>query len=203
MIQNIKESLKKVTIISEEELTKAQYIKTAMVKAKREDGRDIAWEMEKGYNSVHIMVDNIDEECIELVQQVRVPVKVTNPETDGVTTEACAGLIDKNKDTVVIAQEELLEEMGYDVPTDYIVPVRVYNSNVGKSGNQVHTFKTEVTNSMRVSEGGGLLEEDICIVKLPYENVMKFIEGKDEYKNIFTDATTLFLLQDWIISNTY
>ena len=203
MIQNIKESLKKVTIISEEELTKAQYIKTAMVKAKREDGREISWEMEKGYNSVHIMVDNIDEECIELVQQVRIPVKVMNLETDGVTTEACAGLIDKDKDTVVIAQEELLEEMGYEVPVDYIVPVRVYNTNVGKSGNQVHTFKTEVTNSMKVSEGGGLPEEDICIVKIPYDNVMDFIKGKGEYENIFTDATTLFLLQDWVISNTY
>ena len=197
------QQLKNIEILEVTDNKNPVYIKTQMVKAIREDGREISWEISNTFGSVHILVDNIDEECIELVQQVRIPVKVMNLETDGVTTEACAGLIDKDKDTVVIAQEELLEEMGYEVPVDYIVPVRVYNTNVGKSGNQVHTFKTEVTNSMKVSEGGGLPEEDICIVKIPYDNVMDFIKGKGEYENIFTDATTLFLLQDWIISNTY
>ena len=197
MIQN--KELKKVEIISEKPLEQAQYIKTAMVEAKREDGREIFWEMEKGHNSVHVLVDNIEDEFIEVVAQVRVPVKVNFPETEGVCIEACAGLVDKDASIIQIAKEELEEEMGYDVPLENIIPVRRYCSNVGKSGGIVHTFRTEVQNSMKTSEGGGLESEDIAIVRIPYDEVTDYIQRNGKYAEVFTDATTLFLMQDWVI----
>ena len=197
MTQN--NELLKVDIISEEGLTQAQYIKTALIKAKREDGREIFWEMEKGHDSVHVLVDNIEEERIEIVAQVRVPLKVNNPETNGIAFEACAGLVDKKASIIQIAKEELQEEMGYDVALDKITPVRVYSSNVGKSGGSVHTFKCCVLNSDKTTAGGGLDSEDISIVTIPYDEVRDFIDGTGAFENIFTDATTLFLIQDWLI----
>lgn len=199
MTQN--KELKKVEIISESELTKAQYIKTAMVEAKREDGRKIFWEMEQGHSSVHVLVDNVEEERLEIVAQVRVPVKVTNPDSDGITLEACAGLVDKDTSIIQIAKEELQEEMGYDVDIENITLVREYCSNVGKSGQTVYTFKCEVTNDMKTSEGGGLESEDIAIITIPYEEVVDFIYAYGKYSEVFTDATTLFLVQDWLIRN--
>ena len=41
-----------------------------------------------------------------------------NPGHQGITYELCAGILDKAKDLVEIAKEEVLEECGYDVPLE-------------------------------------------------------------------------------------
>ena len=40
------------------------------------------------------------------------------PGSAGVTVELCAGIIDKDKPREEIAQEEILEECGYNVPVE-------------------------------------------------------------------------------------
>ena len=195
MTQN--KELKKVEIISEKPLEKAKYLKTVMIEAKREDGKKIFWEMDKGHDSVHVLVDNIEDEVLELVAQVRIPVLVKQGQS--ICIEACAGLVDKDSSIIQIAKEELEEEMGYDVPLEDIIPVRRYCSNVGNSGGTVQTFRTEVRNSMKTSEGGGLELEDIAIVRIPYTEVTDYIQRNGKYSEVFTDATTLFLMQDWLI----
>jgi len=189
--------LLKVKIISELPLKESKFIKTSLIEAQREDGRKIFWEMDKGHDTVHILVDNLEENRLELVSQVRVPLKFNFPETDGVAYEACAGLIDKDISIKQIAKEELLEEMGYDVELDEIIPVRNFNGNVGKSGNTVNTFFCGVDNSMKVNGGGGLESEDIKIINIDYDEVSLFIMGEGRFKDIFTDGTTLFLVQHW------
>lgn len=44
----------------------------------------------------------------------------------GITVELCAGIVDKTKPLVEIAREEILEEVGYNVPVDRIETVLTY-----------------------------------------------------------------------------
>ena len=44
----------------------------------------------------------------------------------GVTLELCAGIVDKQKPLAEIAQEEVLEECGYQVPLENIRKVTSY-----------------------------------------------------------------------------
>lgn len=48
------------------------------------------------------------------------------PPNTAVTIELCAGIVDKNKSLVEIAQEEILEECGYYVPADRIQQIKQY-----------------------------------------------------------------------------
>ena len=194
----ISKELLKVKIVSENENEKPKFVKTALVEAEREDGVKISWEINKGHDSIHILVDNIENKTLELVAQVRIPVKLNNPETDGICFEACAGLVDKDIPNIQIAKEELLEEMGYDIPIDEIIPLRTFCSNVGQNGNNRHTYTCNVNNSQKVNEGGGLDFENIAVVSIPYVDVINFLQNKGEYKNVFTDSTTLFMVQNWL-----
>lgn len=46
------------------------------------------------------------------------------PPTIGVTYEVCAGILDKpTKSPVEVAQEEIIEECGYHVPLEKILPI--------------------------------------------------------------------------------
>lgn len=153
--------------------------------------------MAKAHDSVHILVDNIEKKEILLVKQVRVPVLVNNPEGDGSCYEACAGIVDKDCSIEQIAKEEILEELGYDVPVEALNKVRTYKSSVGTQGSTCYTFSVEVEESEHVSEGGGLENEDIEIVGIPYEEVMDLIYNDGRYRDTNIDATTLFLLMNW------
>ena len=189
--------LKKVTIKDVINNETPEYIKTNKVVAER-DGKEFGWEIAVGHDSVHIMVNNVEKNTLELVRQVRIPVLVNNPTTDGTCYECCAGLVDKDLPLVQIAQEEVLEELGYEVETKNMSVVRHFLSSVGSRGGNIYTYTVNVNESMRVSEGGGLNDEDIEVISIPYEDVSDFIYGYGDYKDARTDATTLFLLLDWL-----
>lgn len=44
----------------------------------------------------------------------------------GITSELCAGIVDKSKPLVEIAREEVLEECGYNVPVERLELVLSY-----------------------------------------------------------------------------
>lgn len=153
-------------------------------------------------SSVHILIDNADTECLMFVEQVRVPALVNNPESDGVYLEMCAGIIDKDYSVKQITKEEILEEMGYDILLEQIRPVRNYLSSVGTQATNVHCFSAIVLENQKVSEGGGLESEDIKVTSIPYHEIIDLINGFGEYKKIFTDSTTLYLVTMWLLDNT-
>lgn len=188
--------LKKVYIISKEDNKKPKFIKTQLIKAKRGDGEEFFWESTKQMDSVHILVDNIETKEIMLVKQVRIPVLINDDEFDGEVFELCAGLVDKDCSIKQIAKEEVLEEMGYDVETNTIKEIKKLKSAVGTSGANSYSFTVDVTEDMKVSKGGGLDNEDIEIVRIPYSEVNNFLNGKSH-----TDAITMFVLTRWTISN--
>jgi UDP-sugar diphosphatase len=123
---------------------------------------------------------------------VRVPVLVNNPDTDGAVVEACAGLVDKDTSTQQIAKEEILEELGYDVPLKKVEFIKTLKSSVGTAGTNSHLFYAEVVESERVSDGGGLDGEDIEVIRVPINDIEKFMAKAT------TDAVTMFLTMYYI-----
>jgi UDP-sugar diphosphatase len=187
--------LKKVTIISKEDNKEPKFIKTMFIRAERE-GKEFTWEVTKQMDSVHILIDNIETKEIILVKQVRVPVLLNDTSNNGEMIELCAGLVDKDCSLEQIAKEEVLEEIGYNVPVENIKLKRKLKSSVGTSGTTSYLYTTEITENMKVSEGGGLESEDIEIIKVPYSNVESFI---GQLTHI--DAITLYAIKEWQIDN--
>jgi len=168
-------NLKKVTIISKEDNKEPKFIKTMSVKAKREGGKEFYWEATKQMNSVHILVDNIETQEIILVKQVRIPVLLNDDSQNGEVIELCAGIIDKDCSLEQIAKEEVEEELGYDVPLENIISHKVFKSSVGTSGTNAYTYFCEVTEEMKVSEGGGIESEDIELIRIPYKKSLNIL----------------------------
>ena len=181
--------LKPVKIISIDENTNPKFVKTELVTAER-DGVSFKWERIKSHDSVHIVVYNVTTREFLLVNQVRVPVLCSDNSNNGIVTECAAGLVDKDIPIAQIAQEEILEELGYDVPLSKVIPIKVLKSSVGTAGTTSHTYYAEVTESMRVSDGGGLEGEDIEVVRISIDNVYDWLFSPDTT----TDAVTMFLV---------
>ena len=185
--------LKKVEILSVHENTNPKFIKTELLKCERE-GQEFLWERIKFQDSVHVLIDNVETREIILVKQVRIPVLVNDDSQNGEIIEVCAGLVDKDVTIQQIAKEEVLEECGYDIPVDDLEFLKSMKSSVGVAGTNSHAFIARVDETMKVSEGGGLPEEDIEVVRIPYDEVDTFFFDGDSH----TDVITMFLITYWL-----
>ena len=94
---------------------------------------------------------------------------------DGHMHELCAGIIDKSVSDVQIAKEEILEECGFDVPVVNLDYITTFYTNVGISGASQKLYYAELDESMKIDEGGGLLEEDIEVIYIPTKDARKFM----------------------------
>ncbi len=185
--------LKKVNILEVSKNENPKYVKSQLVKAER-DGQEFPWEMTVSHDSVHVLVYNVDTFELFFVKQVRIPVLVNDPSNDGHVVEACAGLIDKDIDIIEIAREEVLEELGYDIPVENLTEFKQIKSGVGHSGRTAHIFFAEVSERFKVSNGGGLDSEDIEVIRIPFDEVEDFFFNQ----NIHTDGITMFLVTYWL-----
>ncbi|XP_046561976.1 uridine diphosphate glucose pyrophosphatase NUDT14-like isoform X1 [Haliotis rubra] len=171
------------------------YIKPMKINYKQ-NGIQKAWDAMKVHDSVVIVVYNKTRNVFVLVKQFRPAIYLTCAEPEekdgvtiidtskypgslGVTYELCAGIIDKNHSTQEIAQMELLEECGYKVPLDSIEMVASYRNGVGTTGAVQTMFFVEVTDAMKVGEGGAVAQEGelIDVIEVPVK------EGRDFIKN--------------------
>jgi len=155
-----------------------------------QDGIDKEWECVKSMDSVHIAVFDEDAEIFYLAKQVRIPVLVNDSSNDGIVYELCAGCVDKDKSIEEIAQEEVQEELGFDVPLDKLMYVKSLKSSVGTSGSTSHLFSCKVNSSMRVNAGGGTEHENIEVHELHFEDFDQFMWNSD----VHTDAITMMSL---------
>ena len=188
--------MKKVEITSVEDNLNPKFIKTELLKCTR-DGEPFFWERIKSHDSVHILVDNVETAELLFVKQVRVPVLANDDSKNGEIVEACAGLVDKDASIHQIAKEEILEELGYDVPTEDVLLLKSLKSSVGTAGTNSYAFIASVNESMKVSEGGGLDDsEDIEVIRIPYAEVDEYFFESD----IHTDAITMFLVTYWLFN---
>ena len=99
---------------------------------------------------------------------------------DAITYELCAGIIDKNIPLKSVMKEEVLEECGYDVPESQFEKVFSSWGSVGFAGTIQTLFFAQVTDEMKVNEGGGnrLEGEKIELYYLPRDKVLEFLHDE-------------------------
>lgn len=138
------------------------------------NGEKKEWEAVHAYDSVAILLWHEEKQSFVLVKQFRAPVLNSNKE-DGMMYELCAGLVDKDTTNVQIAKEEVLEECGYDIPVGNFQKVSTFYTSVGIAGTQQTLYYASCNENMKVSDGGGLVEEDIEVIYIPYAEAKKFL----------------------------
>ncbi len=137
------------------------------------DGKQKSWEIVETHDSVAILLYDESQDSFVLVKQFRPAIFLKNQ--DGFTYELCAGLIDKDKSIVTIAKEEILEECGYDICEDDIVEITSFFTAVGFAGGKQTLYFAKVSDMTKVSEGGGLEDENIEVIYLPLSEAKTFM----------------------------
>lgn len=139
-------------------------------------------------NGATILLYNKDTRTVILTRQFRLPTFI-NGNATGLLIEACAGLLDKDNPEDCI-RRETEEETGYKI-SDVKKVFEAYMSP-GSVTEILYFFIAEYAPSMKITEGGGLEQEqeDIEVLELPIDQAMQMI-GTGEIK----DAKTILLLQ--------
>ena len=145
-------------------LVEPKFISTSLAKY-TQNGIEKDWEIVQAHDSVAILIYHIQKDAFVLVEQFRPAVYLNND--DGVTIELCAGIVDKDLSLAQIAREEIEEECGFDVPLEKIERVTAFHTSVGFAGSKQTLYYTEVDESMKVHEGGGVDSELIEVVEIP------------------------------------
>ena len=139
-------------------------------------------------NGATILLYNPANKTVILTRQFRLPTFI-NGNTDGMLIEACAGLLDKDNPEDCI-KRETEEETGYKV-TDVRKIFEAYMSP-GSVTEILYFFVAEYTRDMKITDGGGIEEEqeNIEVLEMAFEEALQQItSGK------IKDGKTIMLLQ--------
>lgn len=165
---------------------------SAFVKPKsmfyKQKGIEKRWDIIQAHDSVAILLYHKEKDSFVLVKQFRPSIYLKNQ--DGFTYELCAGLVDKDKSLQEIAYEEILEETGYDVPLQDVKKVTSFYTAVGFAGGSQTLYFAELNESMKVSSGGGIDNEDIEVIYIKRENACDFLYDE----SIATTSGLMFAL---------
>jgi len=161
----------KITKVSE--LKNPQFIKPIALEY-TQNGTTKNWEAVISHDSVAILLYHAEFKAFIVVKQLRAPV-LNATQSDGMMYELCAGRVDKKISNVQIAKEEILEECGYDVPLNKIEKITSFFTSVGISGAKQTLYYAEIDVDLKVTEGGGLDEEEIEVITIPLHNAKDFM----------------------------
>jgi len=135
-----------------------------------------------------ILLFNKKKKTVILTKQFRMPTYFNGNE-DGFMIEACAGMLDKDHPEECIIRE-VEEETGYCIPK----AEKVFElfSTPGAVTEKLYYFIGEYDDSMKVSSGGGLDEEneDIEVLELTFQKALGMM-----FSGEIEDAKTVILLQ--------
>ncbi|WP_293904626.1 GDP-mannose pyrophosphatase NudK [Sphingobacterium sp. UBA5670] len=139
-------------------------------------------------NGAAILLYNTTSQTVILTRQFRIPTYINGNES-GMLIEACAGLLDQDSPQDCI-RRETEEETGYQIKEAKKI-FEAYMSP-GSVTEILHFFIAEYTNNMKVSDGGGLEEEEehIEILELNIQDALQMIDTGE-----IKDGKTIMLLQ--------
>jgi GDP-mannose pyrophosphatase NudK len=139
-------------------------------------------------NGATILLYNKERQTVILTRQFRLPTYV-NGNDSGMLIETCAGLLDKDHPEVAI-RRETEEETGYKI--DQVQKVFEAYMSPGSVTEILYFFVARYTKEMKISEGGGLEEEDenIEVLEIPYATALEMIASGG-----IRDGKTILLLQ--------
>lgn len=139
-------------------------------------------------NGATILLYNKKSQTVILTRQFRLPTYI-NGNDSGMLIEACAGLLDRDNAEECI-RKETEEETGYQV-TQVRKIFEAYMSP-GSVTELIYFFVAEYDKTMKVSEGGGLDEEqeNIEVLEMDFDKAYQMIVTEE-----IKDGKTIMLLQ--------
>lgn len=139
-------------------------------------------------NGAAVLLYNKKKNSIILTRQFRMPTYI-NGNGDGMSVEVCAGLLDGDQPEVC-AKKEAEEESGYRVKN--IEKVMQAYMSPGAVTEILYLFIAEYSDEMKVSDGGGLEneQENIEVLEVSFNDALKMVETGE-----ISDAKTILLLQ--------
>ena len=137
-------------------------------------------------NGATILLYNRDKKTVVLTRQFRVATWV-NGNADGLLIEACAGLLDADEPETC-ARKEAIEETGYEVG-EVEKLFELYMSPGGVT-ELIHFYFAQYSDAQRENAGGGIDDEDIDVLELPFKRAMEMVESGE-----IRDGKTVILLQ--------
>ncbi|MCS2155253.1 GDP-mannose pyrophosphatase NudK [Scandinavium goeteborgense] len=137
-------------------------------------------------NGATILLYNPHKKTVVLVRQFRVATWV-NGNADGRLIETCAGLLDDDEPEACI-RKEAVEETGYQV--DDVRKVFELYMSPGGVTELVHFFIAEYHDNLRANAGGGVEDEDIDVLEMPFERALAMVKSGE-----IRDGKAVILLQ--------
>lgn len=139
-------------------------------------------------NGATILLYNKVKGTVILTRQFRLPTYI-NGNADGLLIETCAGLLDQDNPEECI-KREAEEETGYKI--DAVSKLFEAYMSPGSVTEIIHFFAAEYTDSMKVSDGGGLKheQENIDVLELGFAQAYDMIAS-----GAIKDGKTIMLLQ--------
>ena len=136
-------------------------------------------------NGATILLYNAEKKTVVLIRQFRVATWVNGNES-GQLIETCAGLLDNDEPEACI-RKEAIEETGYEVGDVR----KLFEGYMSPGGGRVliHFFIAEYSESQRANAGGGVEDEDIEVLELPFTQALEMIKTGE-----IRDGKTVLLL---------
>ncbi len=181
-----------VKIISTEVLSNNFFpLKKVIYEFEKQDGttEEISREVYLSLNGAAVLLYNIEKSTIILTKQFRLPTYLNKNKT-GMLLEACAGIVEENENPQEAIIREIEEETGYRVKE--VKKVFEMYMTPGSVAEMVYFFVAEYTPQQKISDGGGLENEneDIEVIELTFEEAYGKIQSGE-----IKDAKTALLLQ--------
>ncbi|TKV05159.1 GDP-mannose pyrophosphatase NudK [Citrobacter sp. wls619] len=136
-------------------------------------------------NGATVLLYNPEKKTVVLTRQFRIATWVNGNES-GQLIEACAGLLDNDEPEVCI-RKEAIEETGFEVGEARKI-FELYMSPGGVT-EIIHFFIAQYSDSQRANAGGGIEDEDIEVLELPFEQALSMIKTGE-----IRDGKTVLLL---------
>lgn len=143
-------------------------------------------------NGATILLYNREKQTVVLTRQFRVATWM-NGNADGMLIETCAGLLDADEPEQC-ARKEAMEETGYEVGELEKV-FELYMSPGGVT-EIVHFYLAPYSESQRKDSGGGIEDEDIEVLELPFSQALDMVRSGE-----ICDGKTVILLQQLQLRN--
>src|SRR5690242_15530335 len=137
-------------------------------------------------NGATILLYDRARRTVILTRQFRLPTYL-NGNASGMLIEACAGLLERDAPEACI-QRELEEETGFVVRG--VSKVMQAYMSPGSVTEMLHFFVAEYSPAQRRGDGGGVGEEDIEVIELPFADALQRIARGE-----IIDGKTIMLLQ--------
>ncbi len=139
-------------------------------------------------NGATILLYNPAKGTVILTRQFRIPSYV-NGNDSGMLIESCAGILEEDNAEDCI-RKEAMEETGYQISK--VRKIFEAYMSPGSVTEIVHFFVAEYDEQMKISEGGGLAEEqeNIEVLELSFDKAYEMIASGE-----IKDGKTIVLLQ--------